>query len=450
MLRSIYRVASCGSASKDAFSTLFHSGALNVVRCTEGNSLECFALEVRGGRSIVICSRVLQLGHAGLEETPVLFAVHGFTQRLALGAALPVLGVLAVTEGSHFSVRLFGGRLKIESSLEDMAADCQTVALDFVPCLLKSVVLPLALGGFLPAAFLVSGSNKELRLLAQRVSSGLFEFLPDCSALSAIPPSFAQCRTQVLCVDVRHVAGVGTVAAFGCEDGCVLLTVAGVERQRVHLEGPVSSVCVFSPVPKRAGLSARQELWKGKPLLNWTAPEEAGGINWDWDGLASVSPRTSAATAALAHFTADSAAVPDKSAVIHVACGGGVGFVVLFEDVVQNGLEQCVVLASEEDTVLSMAAGDFDSDGRDELLVGTYGGRLLVYGLASETSAWSLKSTIEFGPPLHSFHVLRGVDVVPYVLCGTPTSLEVLGPPLRTLEKILQRRLDILAKRYAQ
>ncbi len=57
---------------------------------------------------------------------------------------------------------------------------------------------------------------------------------------------------------------------------------------------------------------------------------------------------------------------------------------------------------------------------------------------------------MDFGPPLHSFHALRRVDVVPYVLCGTPSSLEVLGPPLRTLERILQGRLDELARRYAQ
>ena len=457
MLRSIYRVASSGSSSKDAFSTLFHAGLVKVVRCMGDNSLECFELEVRGGSSIALRSHVVPLGHAGLEEQPVLFAVHCFTQRLGPSQPLPVMGVLAVTEEAHFSVRICGGRLRCEGTLSEMAADCQTLPLDFVPSLLKSLLLPPALaagGGWLPAAFLVSGSCRELRVLAQRAASGLFEWLPDTAALPALPPSFAGCRTQALCADVRHVPGLGEVAAFGCEDGCVLLTVDGTERQRVHLDGPVSSVCLFSPAPRRAGRSPRQQLWADRPLLPWSAPDEPPpGSHWDWEGLASAVPRASAAAAALARFKAAAAAAeaaqPAAAAALHLACGGAAGFVVVFEHVATAGLERCAVLAAAEDTVLSMAAGDWDADGREELLVGTHGGRLLAFG-AAEGGGWTLKSAMDFGPPLHSFHALRHVDVVPYVLCGTPGSLEVLGPPLRALERLLQDRLDILAPQFAQ
>jgi hypothetical protein len=396
---------------------------------------------------------VVPLGHAGLEEQPVLFAVHCFTQRLASGQPLPVMGVLAVTEETHFSVRIFGGRLRSEGSLNDMAADCQTLAIDFVPSLLKSLLLPgpLSERGFLPAAFLVSGSCRELRVLAQRAASGVFEWLPDTSGIPALPPSFSACRTQALCADIRHVPGLGVVAAFGCEDGCVLLTVGGVERQRVHLDGPVSSVCLFSPAPRGSGRSPRQELWAARPLLSWTAPDEPPpGPQWDWEGLATASPRSSAGAAALARLKAEAASTATAAglAELHLACGGAAGFVVLFENVAVDVLERCAVLVATEDAVLSMATGDWDADGREELLVGTHGGRLLAFG--RQSGQWALESAMEFGPPVHSFHALRRVDVVPYVLCGTPSSLEVLGPPLKTLERILQQRLEELAHRYAE
>jgi hypothetical protein len=151
-----------------------------------------------------------------------------------------------------------------------------------------------------------------------------------------------------------------------------------------------------------------------------------------------------------------------------LGCGGAAGFVVLFEDVVTRGLDQLVVLGRDEDTILSMAAADFDCDGQEELLVGTFGGRLLIYGRDNdrEWKGWFSKCFFffffflffneipektreEFGLPLHSFHVLRSADVIPYVLCGTPASLDVLGPPLRSLEAILEARLDAIVEKYS-
>lgn len=443
MLRSIYRVASTGtSTSRDSFATMFHKGVLQVVRCSDDGCLEFFELELKES-SIVINSRMLQLDNGGGDDAHG-FAVHSFTQRLPQGVPLPVVGVLtsSLKDAGRFSLRIFGAGCR-DGSLEDIASDCQEVMLDFVPTLLKDTLLPADVNDFYRGAFIVSGSCKSMRIVAHRISSGSFVLLPEASPIRSFPAF----RAQVLCVDCRQMPnGAEFVSAFGCDDGAVVLTVGTSTEHRVQLDGPVTSVCLFSSLPRSVGRSQRQSLWADRPLLGWGrgGPSAAGGLAIDWGGL-SGSSNTDAASKALSRLRAD-VGKPEASEMM-LGCGGAVGFVVVFENVGRGLLNSPVVLARDEDTVLSIAAGDFDCDGREELLVGTFGGRLLVYG-QDEHRAWKEKSKVEFGVPLHSFHALRSVDVVPYVLCGTPESLDVLGPPLRTLEAILQDRLDQIVAKY--
>jgi hypothetical protein len=302
MLRSIYRVASTGSSkSRDSFASLFHRGVLQVVRCGDdeesSNTLEVFEVERRES-SIVITSRMLTLDCGGGDVRSKLFAVHCMVQRPnqvhhaqhallnhLLHQPQPIIGALAALSDGRFAVRVFGACSR-DASLEEIASDCHEVLLDFVPTLLKDTLLPSSdESPFLRAAFLVSGSCKSVRIVAQRASSGLFELLPEASLLV----SFPAVRAQVLCVDSRQLAGSSEfVTAFGCDDGSLVLSMPGAREHRLQLDGPLSAVVLFSrrSSPRAVGRSPRQHLWADRPLLVWpgsVAPAPPGAI--DWAGL---------------------------------------------------------------------------------------------------------------------------------------------------------------------
>jgi hypothetical protein len=346
-----------------------------MVRCADDNSLECFELEKRDS-SIVITARMLKLDTGGGDSHPRFFACHSFTQRLPQAVPVPVIGMLAALRDGRFSLRIFGACCR-DGSLEDIASDCHEVLLDFVPTLLKDTLLPpRCAGDFYGGAFMISGSNKTIRIIAMRISTGLFELLPEAAAFVSVP----MFRAQVLCVDSRLVPGSGRfVTSFGCDDGTVVLSMVDKPESRVQLDGPVSSICIFSKasVPRAVGRSTRQHTWADRPLINWTPGTAPGAI--DWGGLSGTAD---AASAALARFRNATAKV--EVGEINVGCGGAAGFVVVFENVGEHGLDKQAVLTRTEDTVLSMVAGDFDCDGREELLVGTYGGQLLVFGQEEE------------------------------------------------------------------
>jgi hypothetical protein len=183
-------------------------------------------------------------------------------------------------------------------------------------------------------------------------------------------------------------------------------------------------------------------MWRDASLVKWT-PEVPYAINWD--GIVGGSPRNSMAASGLNRLTRGQQ--PGAGGQIHVGVGGAVGFGMIFPNVVEKGFAEAVVLTEDEDAVLSMAAADFNFDGKDELLLGTFGGKILIFGETEKDGEerWELKKTLSLGAPIHCFSILRSIDVVPYLLVGTQRSLEVLAPPLRVMEKVLMERLDELA-----
>ena len=160
MLRSIYRVPTAHASGVGSFGTLFHQGALKVLRCA-GERLECLELASSGAGVLAMRAVVLPLAPG-----PLCQAVHCLTQRVG---ERPVPVVCLVARGpAGFALRLLGARLDGRApSLEALAADEHAVALDFVPTLVHNVlVADCEARGLLPGAFLVSGSCKELRVLA--------------------------------------------------------------------------------------------------------------------------------------------------------------------------------------------------------------------------------------------------------------------------------------------
>lgn len=281
---------------------------------------------------------------------------------------------------------------------------------------------------------------------------------PHSSAVRHGACSFFSCTRFFLSIctfQMLHRTERGPIVAFGCEDGSVLLSVNHVERQRAQLDGPVSCVALFSSGVARVGRSARQELWADRPpLVHWKVAADSRDTDWG-----SVSQRvqrgTQAASAALsalrANVAAAASAAPSATKEVCLCVGGAVGFGAVFDDVDTNGLDVCCTLPSshEHDSVLSAATGDFLALGSTQVVLGTYGGSILVYSRAQQRPTdWELTFVLSFGPPVSALAVLRQIDVVPHLLVSSSSTFAVVAMRVSDLERLLQSRLEDAAKKY--
>lgn len=397
-------------------------------------------------------------------------AVHCFTQRLdairrggeATANPLPLIGVLlmlgketeADLSSASFYLRVYGADARYETTMEALMQTYQEIELDYVPSCLESIVISNAQAkGLLPGAFLVSGSKREIHVYGQTVTQQ-FVFVAEANQwCEALPASFPKLRTQVMCAQLRHCADGRVVAAFGCEDGSVLLTIDGVERQRAQLDGPITCVNLFALTsPQPLGRTARQELWaKGPHLINWAPSAGAGEL--DWSGVSSKSARSSAD--ALNALGVLRAARSKSGSVVNgpwgLCVGGAVGFAVVFEDLEKNGLDKAITLpgSSEHDSVLAVASGDFTGHCEDAstlIALGTYGGTLLLYRRQPAAGGWCLASSVAYGPPIYALSVLRHIDVVPFLIVGSATGFGVMAPAYRSLEALVRADLEKVAR----
>ena len=76
----------------------------------------------------------------------------------------------------------------------------------------------------------------------------------------------------------------------------------------------------------------------------------------------------------------------------------------------------CILIAVRHLTKwFRVYVADFNSDGNDEILLGTHDGLLHVY--EQEEDVWRHADTIDLGSaPVHCAAVLRSIDVAPYLL----------------------------------
>lgn len=245
-------------------------------------------------------------------------------------------------------------------------------------------------------------------------------------------------------------AGGHIVGAFGCDDGTVVLTAGGAERARAQLDGPISCVELFGKRHGRlTGRSARQELWADKPpLVQWTPPISQATVDW-----ASVSARSlkSSAAALSALNALRSASIRAASVIpeLSLCVGGAEGFAVVFDHVERDGLERGAMLpgSHKHDSVLCVAAGDFDaSGGLTQLAVGTFGGSVLLYHRDKDADPWIQTQVLPVGPPVYALTVLRQVDVLPFIVVSSATTLAILSYSIPSAEHILSERLEDAAR----
>jgi hypothetical protein len=99
---------------------------------------------------------------------------------------------------------------------------------------------------------------------------------------------------------------------------------------------------------------------------------------------------------------------------INLVVVGALGFAVIYEDVLRHGLGRAHMLPQSDafDALLCATVIDSNSDGRNELLIGTFSGHVLVYARAA-ADEWRLVDTRQLGSAVHSilpFNMLGGTE----------------------------------------
>ena len=117
----------------------------------------------------------------------------------------------------------------------------------------------------------------------------------------------------------------------------------------------------------------------------------------------------------------------------------------VFKNVIDHGLENSALLplSDEFDVPTCCALADIDFDGRQEILIGTYGEELLVYRQSDENiSAWKLQWSKSFNNPIHGvFNLDLTNDGLKELIIVTVKTVIILQHDLKKVLELCQSRL---------
>ncbi|XP_062503224.1 KICSTOR complex protein kaptin-like [Corticium candelabrum] len=225
-----------------------------------------------------------------------------------------------------------------------LVEDFQPCSLDFLPYHLTHAKLKGDM------VFLLSGGDKKVHLYRLYPEDQLNVFR-EAENLAEFLPELCDCdlNTCIMRLDICELDGI-RVTAFGCQDGFLCLTKVEATTNQVlqkwqstQLDGPITSLKLF--------------------LEN-----------------------TTFATGTTEHLYKDQVDQPGKALLrkwkeLHLVIGCAIELAVVYRSVMACGLNHPMPLpfSDQFDSVLSVTAADINWDNKNELLIGTYGQRVLVY-----------------------------------------------------------------------
>nr|CAD7259279.1 unnamed protein product [Timema shepardi] len=262
-----------------------------------------------------------------------------------------------------------------EFNMESAAQNCQMLELDFIPYQLyhTELLTGLETDDNNEVVWLLSGSDEKVHLFREDrlnhcyIKAETEDYFPELSRAPSI----------VMWMDVHHTSDYAQrVTAFGCECGYVKLTVINVPRNEIisdcsiRFESSVTSVALFN-----------DELKLRCPSF----------IN-----LTDVSP------------------ADEEEPSLHLLVTTTLQPAVIYRNITVQGFESCYNLPDSDsfDAVMCCLVADIDMDGKQEVILGTYGQEMLVYKLESSSEdgkeSWQLNCQRGFSNPIYS---LLYVDV---------------------------------------
>ncbi|KAJ9582834.1 hypothetical protein L9F63_022793 [Diploptera punctata] len=294
-----------------------------------------------------------------------------------------------------------------EMNLDSVSQNCLMIQLDFIPYQLYHTQLYTNNQKFdfvKQVVWLLSGSDEKVHMFQEDkdnhcyVEVDIAEHFPELME----PPSVVMWMDIFYCQNETR-----RVSAYGCECGFVKVAVVDVAQCKVlaswlaRFEGPVSTVRLFT---EETNLNT-------PPFIEDAQPERKQDL------------------------------------VVNLLVSNTLQPSVVYMDVVRQGLKNVFTLPESEhyDAVLCSTIADIDMDGRNEILLGTYGQEVLMYkymeGTSEKTGKWVLKSQRSFANPIHSILYLdvTGDGVKEFVIL-TLRGVHVMQHNLQDVEKVFNAR----------
>ncbi|CAH1265666.1 KPTN [Branchiostoma lanceolatum] len=241
----------------------------------------------------------------------------------------------------------------LEYSLDTIAQSCMcNIELQFIPFQLTHTRLCDEDGG--DTVFLLGGNDQQIHLFRQDRETNQFveENITDCF------PEFDNLPGNAVWMDTQRVGGHKRITAFGCEDGHVNVAIVNEASKEIQCmggvqhDGPITSVRIYrskldTPCPAALGSKAPP------PAIHTTQEGE-----------------------------------------YHLVVTSVLELAVVYREVMLGGLTRQAILPESNlyDSALCCCVGDVDWDGRNEVIIGTYGQELLVYKYCEGSSRSRHKS----------------------------------------------------------
>lgn len=387
--------------------TFEHAGKLKILVATRLELYIVEAVEAYGG--VKFRSFPFPTPH-----NSQILAIDSFTRGPQKAPTITV--VVASPEGKALLIA-YGLSSTASVPLITLSNDSCTIPLDFMPLSLSHTTLYDEQGDD-QEVVLVSGYDNKMHLFQQTSEPGA---LAECEPglRDSMLPEFAEPPGPPLCVDIWQAPGI-RVTAYGCHSGQVCLSItneAGTTHEEAVLEGPISTVKIFSPRSSRQcrSIGADEECMHPEVLKLHKNMEQAASSEHPPPSSPTSSSSSSVSSVTLStsdSFTLPSDAGGDPAAPsssssssqpsfsfssssasplddVHLVVGGASGYAIVYHSIIKNGLNQPVQLEQSEafDSVLSCEVTDIDWDGCLEILITTFSQELLVYKLTPPPSS---------------------------------------------------------------
>jgi hypothetical protein len=270
-----------------------------------------------------------------------------------------------------FSLNICGSNCAVNESFDVIMDDKQTINLDFVPLRLQHILCE----SNRQMGIILSGSDHKLHLYLQNEQNlwkeqVMSSYFPELSQeFKFFPLAF----DIVKCDEMR-------ISAIACQSGHLKLLIqqqnqTEPKEESITLEAPLISVKLYNANKKKP--------MNSQSHIGLILQDISTKIEKIFDSSSTESAKRSQTT-------------KEPENLIHLIVGSAFGFVFLFRDILRFGLSQRQILPESEtiDAVVAVDAADINNDGYDEIIVGSYGQKLMIYHAqtADQTKSFSSES----------------------------------------------------------
>ncbi|GBN57436.1 KICSTOR complex protein kaptin [Araneus ventricosus] len=286
-----------------------------------------------------------------------------------------------------------------ECDLDNIAQGCLSICLEFIPFHLTHT--EIIVDGVKEVVWLLSGNDNKIHLY--REDKTRQTYYEDLSTTCF--PEFSSLNSLVMWMDFFATSEY-RITALGCKDGFVIVSSVNLPETtlqaswKIEHDGPISTVRLFQD----STLESMQNGFFSKTRKD------------------------------------------DK---IHLCVGNAIEVSVVYRDILKHGLElknqELLPESSMYDCVVCSLIADIDMDGKNEVLLGTYGQELLVYKwevASGNKGSYKLYHKQMFPHPLLALSYMDIIgDGVKELLVLTTNGLHILQHDLAQVRDICVERM---------